>query len=140
MTGHSALMFSYPTPGAKAAATDNRTGRRAAARLRVTIPGRLILLGGSYTCEVGDISQTGARVHCEAAAVDPGATGVLQCMGLDVLCCIVRRDGRCVGLAFEEDVSAEALQEIRQQHDRLSKVRVREDRIFAKRWATGVYT
>lgn len=132
-------MFSYMTPGAKAASDGNRTGRRAAARLRVSIPARLILLDGSYICPLEDISQTGARVRC-AATIAPGATGILQCMGLDVLCSIIRNEDGRFGLHFEEEVSDEALLEIRQEHDRLSKVRIKEDRLHAKRWATGDYS
>lgn len=132
-------MFSYMTPGAEAGSKDNQTGRRAAARLRVSIPAKLILLDGNYRCPLEDISQTGARVSCSAAVV-PGATGILQCMGLDVLCSIIRNEAGRFGLHFEEEVSTEALQEIRQEHDRLSQVRIKEDRLHAKGWATGVYT
>ncbi|WP_416172381.1 PilZ domain-containing protein [Allopontixanthobacter sp.] len=130
-------MFSYATPGVKAATACNPTGRRGTARLRVSIPARLILRGGSCACALESISQTGARVVCKTA-VDIGATGVLQCMELDILCSVVRVEGGYIGLQFDEDVDAQALQKIRQQHDILINTRICNNRLHAKRWATGV--
>ena len=97
------------------------------------------MLGGSYSCFLEDISQTGAKVFCQAD-ISKGETGILQCKEIDVLCKIVRAEGGQFGLIFEEQVSAEAIQEIRQQNDIYRQNHVREERVFARRWATGKYS
>ncbi len=129
-------MLVYPPTDAQPDVGHVSIGRRTAARLRVYIPGKLILLGSIYNCALEDISQTGARVMC-VAAIGTGETGVLQCMKLDVLCKVVRADKNQFGLHFEEDVSAEDIQEMRRQNDIYRRNDAQEMRVFAKQWATG---
>lgn len=131
-------MLVYLPPNARPTTDSSQTGRRASARLRVYIPGRLIMLGGNYPCALEDISQTGARVICDAN-IRSGETGVLQTMDIDVLCKVVRAQKGRLGLQFEEDVSAAAIRELRRQNDIYRKNRIQRDRAHAKRWATGKY-
>ncbi len=114
-------------------------GRRGAARLRVYFPGRLIMIGGTYPCWLEDISQTGARVICQAD-IRQGKTGIFQSMDIEVLCTIVRAGNGRLGLQFEEDVSAEAIQEMRRRHDHSPKGKLSEEKVYARRWATGIYS
>ncbi len=43
-------------------------------------------------------------------------------------------------LRFEEDVSAEAIKEMRLQNDLHRKTFINENRVYARRWATGSYS
>jgi len=127
------------SPDSERAVGSGPTGRRSAARLRVYIPGRLIMLGGSHRCWREDISQTGARVICQAG-ISEDETGILQSMKIDVLCKIVRAGHGRFGLQFEEDVSAEAIKEMRRQNDLHRKTFISENRVYARHWATGSYS
>lgn len=96
------------------------------------------MLGGSHRCWLEDISQTGARVICQAD-ISKGETGILQSMKIEVLCTVVRAGNDRFGLRFEEDVSAEAIQEMRRQNDHHRKTYISENRVHARRWATGTH-
>lgn len=139
MQDHNLPMLGSTSPDAKQAAGTSPTGRRAAPRLRVYIPGRLIMLGGTYPCSLEDISQTGARVICNAD-ISKGETGILQSMELDVLFKIVRAGEGRFGLLFEEDVSIAAIEELRRQNDIHRLNYIREQRAHARSWATGKYS
>lgn len=97
------------------------------------------MLGSSHRCCLEDISQTGARVICQAA-ISKGETGILQSMDIDVLFKIVRAGHGRFGLQFEEEVSAEAIKEIRRQNDLHRKSFIGESRMYARSWATGFYS
>jgi len=112
------------------------TGRRAAARLRVFIPGKLILLDGNYDCTLEDISQTGVRVHCDANA-RKGDEGVLHCMALDVFCEVVRTGNSRIALQFEEEVSLSLVEDIRRKNDLHRKEHEDRFRTMAKQWVAG---
>jgi len=96
------------------------------------------MLGGSHMCSLKDISQTGARVICRAR-ISKGETGILQSMEIEVLFKVVRAENGRFGLRFEEDVSAEAIHEMRRQNDHHRKTYISENRVHARRWATGSY-
>ena len=112
------------------------TGRRAAARLRVYIPGKLILLDGNYDCTLEDISQTGVRVHCDAVA-RKGDEGVLHCMAHYVFCEVVRTGNSRIALQFEEEVSLSLVEDIRRKNDLHRKEHEDRFRTMAKQWVAG---
>jgi hypothetical protein len=120
------------------ATSGNTTGRRTAARLRIQFPGKLIMLGGTYNCALEDISQTGARALCEKD-IGIGETGVLQCMEIDVLFEVVRANKGLFGLQFQEDVSADAIRNMRSDNTVYRHNHIAEVRLVAKQWATGKY-
>ncbi|MBX9662248.1 PilZ domain-containing protein [Novosphingobium sp.] len=78
------------------------TGRRAAPRVRLCIPARVLLLHGQENCLLDDLSQSGARVTIAAKLPMPGAGVVLTAQGLDVFGNVVWSQGVRFGILFEE--------------------------------------
>ena len=91
--------------------------RRESARLRVCVPGQLILLEGTFDCALDDISQGGARVLCNAPLAQ-GHSGVLQCQQLDVFFDVAWADRHAFGLHFAEPVALGTIRSIRWFNDR----------------------
>lgn len=112
-------------------------GRRADARVRLHIPARLILLTGVEQCMLEDLSVTGAALIPQEALPPVGASGILQCEGLEVFG-IVRwaRYGRC-GFKFEERLpmaNVIAMRHLADAYEQNERERFRQS---AKAWVQG---
>ena len=90
--------------------------RRERERLRVCIPGRLILLDATFECAIEDISQYGARVIIDAPLA-PGESGVLQTQRLDVFFDVAWTERGGAGLQFAEPVSQGMIRSVRWFND-----------------------
>lgn len=110
--------------------------RRGAARLRVSIPAELVLLERNCACSLADISLTGARVACDAPPRS-GATAILKCAPLEVLCTVIRVQGKAVGLRFEEEVDLGVIRMLRWHNDSRPRDDTYETRLAARAWVTG---
>lgn len=113
------------------------SGRRADARVRLHIPARLILLTGVEQCMLEDLSVTGAALIPQAALPLVGASGILQCEGLEVFG-VVRwaRYGRC-GLMFEERLpmtNVIAMRHLADAYEQNERDRFRQS---ARAWVQG---
>jgi len=102
----------YPLPASKSQATDDDparvVGRRSAARLRLSIPARLIALNGTFRCILVNLSRTGAQVGLEHPLKN-GDGAILQVAGIDHFAVVMRSErgsfGGVNGLEFEEPLS-----------------------------------
>jgi PilZ domain len=75
---------------------------RAAPRYRVMKPAQIEYGGDKSTCTVRDISTTGAALEVPDPAIIPEKfTLVLLEDGLKLACCVVRRTGFRIGVAFD---------------------------------------
>ncbi|MCP5397308.1 MAG: PilZ domain-containing protein [Sphingomonadaceae bacterium] len=110
--------------------------RRAAARLRVCIPGKLILLGGEYDCALEDVSLTGARVVSDAP-MTKDQQGILQCTPLEVLFTTRWVHGKAAGLEFEEEVGLGTIRMLRWHNDRYRETHDAELRDMMQDWVAG---
>ncbi|WP_168351538.1 PilZ domain-containing protein [Novosphingobium capsulatum] len=111
-------------------------GRRADARARLNIPGRLILRRGVCPCLVEDLSRTGARLvlQCPPAL---GETGVLEINRLEGFGAAVWiRDGHC-GFHFDEPLALEQVIALRQFADHFSEHRREQERTAAREFVQG---
>ncbi|BEV01718.1 PilZ domain-containing protein [Novosphingobium olei] len=115
-------------------------GRRADSRLRLGagLPCRLVLLSGTLTGRVEDISATGARIAV-AAIVASGSEGVLEVNGVEAFGEIVWcRSGR-VGFHFEEKLALEQLVRLRHfsdgfgEHERMRRERIAHEFVTGRR-------
>jgi len=117
-------------------AAHTHTGRRAAARLRLYMPARLVLVDGALPCILENISQTGARIVIQKAR-PISQSGILQCPPLDAFFDRVWAHGVRIGVTFEEPVPAETLHALRQLHDNYDSMSQQEMLRTARAWVRG---
>lgn len=113
-----------------------QTGRRAAPRLRLSLPGRFIALYGHLPCIITNLSQTGAMI----AVNDPlkvGDGGYLRCDPIDHFVMVVRSgDGRNA-IEFDTPLEPELVLEVRSLQETLAE-REKEDLLQKVRsWTRG---
>ncbi len=116
------------------------TGRRGAARLRLSIPARIVSIHGTHDCIVLDLSRTGARIAL-AEPIKLGAGGVLRVAQLEVFGEVVHRAqgsrGGINGLAFEAPLSNDAVLAVRhysESFEAAGRIAFREQ---VRKWVTG---
>lgn len=118
---------------ASAALTSSFPPRRGKARLRVGIPAHLISVHGRSRVTLLDLSESGARVRYEG---EPMKDFVLEWLGYEAFGAVVRRNGRELGLRFDEPIGEACVLGTR---DRMPAVAMTEDQAtrFAREWARG---
>lgn len=115
-------------------------GRRAAPRLRLSIPAKLVSLYGTHRCILIDMSCTGAQVGLEKPlAVDE--TAILQIAGQELFCEIVRISqgpkGGVNGLAFDPPLEAQDVLDMRAYAEGYQLDELRGLRSEVKDWVEG---
>lgn len=116
------------------------TGRRGAARLRLGIPARLETLGGFESCDLVDLSCSGARVAFTPALGRLLATGdgaILRIARLEAFGEVVRCDPSAIAFAFEDDLAHEEVLAVRRHAERLAGDSTRAIRQEARNWVMG---
>lgn len=115
-------------------------GRRAAARLRLSIPVRFTTIYGTYECILLDLSQTGARIAL-ANPMSAGMGGYLTVAQLEMFGEVVRcqrsGDGGVNALAFDDPLPHGAVVRVRHHADTLRQRESAELRDQVRRWVTG---
>lgn len=106
------------------------TGRRAASRLRLSLPGELVTLNGQGRAVVENLSSSGARIATRLT-LRPGMACVLHCHQVEAFGIVQWVNaGRC-GIAFDCPLSAEHLLALRWLDANLD----RTERAQWRRWA-----
>jgi len=123
-------------PGVPATVPAPRTGRRAAARLRLGIEARLVTLGGTLCCRLLDLSRGGARVALDPALAC-GDGGILQVGGFEIFGEVVRSERGSNALFFEEPLGDDHVLAIRAHAEGLERERSDVLRKAARDWVTG---
>ena len=113
-----------------------QTGRRAAPRLRLSLPGRFIALYGHLPCIITNLSQTGAMIAVNEP-LKVGDGGYLKCDPIDDFVIVVRSgDGRNA-IAFDSPLRPETVLEVRSLQETLAE-RERDDLMQKVRaWTRG---
>ena len=116
------------------------TGRRAAARLRLAIPVRMMATHATQTCVLLDLSRTGARIGL-AEPLAPGELLYLRILRLDAFAEVVRHhlgeSGGVNGVVFDEPLSDEVVLAVR-RHAETFEQRERDTlRDQVRRWVSG---
>ena len=112
------------------------TGRRAAPRLRVSLPARLISVEGNQPCVLMNLSRSGAQVAVlDAIRVGEGA--VLQCGSLEVFGDVIRSDFGLNAIRFEDEISDRQVLDIRHYHETFEERERRSLIDTARKWVTG---
>ncbi|MEQ8773382.1 MAG: PilZ domain-containing protein [Erythrobacter sp.] len=127
-----------PRPGSGGAALPPipNTGRRAAPRLRVSLPARLITIEGNQPCVLMNLSRSGAQVAVlESVRVGEGA--VLRCGSLEAFGDVIRSDFGLNAIRFEHELTDEQVLDIRHYHETFEDRERRSLSDTARKWVTG---
>jgi hypothetical protein len=80
-------------------------GRRQVARLRLALPGTLVLVSGQAPCRIDDISQTGASLTIGGMAPPIGVSAMLKVDAIEAFGTVVWRRGPRFGLRFDRPLA-----------------------------------
>ncbi|MEM1196976.1 MAG: PilZ domain-containing protein [Pseudomonadota bacterium] len=100
-----------PKPEARPEPLRN-VGRRRAARLRLSIPARLITVSETRRCVLLDVSRNGAQIGLRKP-LEEGEAGLLQFSRFETFGCAVHQDRGLNGLEFDVELSDADVLEIR---------------------------
>ncbi len=92
-------------------------GRRQAARVRLALPAKVILITGHQPCQLDDLSQTGAQISMERLAPPIGGDVVLMVNGVEAFGTVVWRQGNSFGLCFDEPMPMDDVVKLRGLND-----------------------
>lgn len=111
-------------------------GRRAAPRLRISLPGQLIAVDKAHTCILLNLSRTGAQVAI-LDALREGEGAILRCGKIDHFAIVTRSEFGLNALEFDEPLSDAIVLETRRYHENFEERERRELIEKARRWVTG---
>lgn len=93
------------------------TGRRAAARVRLSVPAEVVLLQGVEKCLLDDLSQHGARITLGGHMPRAGSGMVLKIQALDAFGTVIWVAGQRLGVQFDEALPLNSVVAIRHYAD-----------------------
>lgn len=104
-------------PSFRFAPSTQPPGRRDAARLRLNLPARIVLITGHFPCQLIDMSQTGACICVPGIPPAIGASAVLEVNGIEAFGTVVWRRATQFGVKFDERVPMSDMVALRTVHD-----------------------
>ena len=113
-----------------------QVGRRAAARLRLSLPATLVTIYETRRCIVSNLSETGAQIGVENPLA-LGDSAFLQCAGLDQFATIVRVNKGVNALHFEVPLTHDQVLAVRSVAENFAEIERRGFRQIARDWITG---
>lgn len=114
-----------------------RVGRRAAPRLRLSLPARFISVENTHKAILLNLSRTGAQFAI-LNSVREGEGGILECGKLSAFCLVTRSEFSINAVQFEEPLNHDEVLGIRRYYEEFEE---RERRLLietARQWVTGV--
>jgi hypothetical protein len=124
-----------PTP-APFRTEKRRAGRRREGRLRLGLLAKLELVCGNETCEVVDLSATGARLRVSKAP-RVGNSCILLLDTIEAFGSIVWSSGQLCGMKFDERLLESALIDFRVRREEIAGREQVEELEFARDWVEG---
>ncbi len=112
------------------------TGRRAAPRLRLSLPARLVAVERTHQCILMNLSRTGAQVAI-LDSLREGEGAVLKCGKIDEFVIVNRSEFGLNALTFEEQISDELVLHIRRYHENFEERERRALVETARKWVSG---
>ncbi len=117
------------------------TGKRAAPRLRLSLPARLQTMYDTRRGILLDLSKTGAQIGLEEPLRE-GASAILELQGIDQFGTVVRSgqgvNGGVIGLKFDHPLGEADVLAIRRYSDTYEESEMRALRNEARAWVAGV--
>ncbi|TAD75992.1 MAG: hypothetical protein EAY70_09975 [Sphingomonadales bacterium] len=111
-------------------------GRRAAPRLRLSLPGKLVAIEKVHTCILLNLSRTGAQVAI-LDAMREGEGAILRCGVIDHFAVVTRSEFGTNALEFDEPLTDEIVLEVRRYHENFEERERRALIETARKWVTG---
>lgn len=115
-------------------------GRRAAPRLRLSLPARLQTMYDTRRCILLDLSKTGAQIGLEEPLKE-GASAILELHGIDQFGTVVRlgqgTNGGVNGLRFDHPLTEGDVLAIRRYSDNYEEAEMRALRNEVRAWVAG---
>lgn len=96
------------------------TGRRAAPRLRLSLPGIFLAVRGNLRCIVTNLSQTGVLMAVNEV-LEVGESGYLRCGPIDHFVTVMRKDHGLNALEFDNPVSHDFVIQMRRFQETLAE-------------------
>ncbi len=111
-------------------------GRRAAPRLRISLPAQLIAIEKAHTCILLNLSRSGAQVAI-LNAMREGEGAILRCGVINHFAIVTRREFGINALSFDEPLTDAIVLETRRYHENFEQCERRALIDKARKWATG---
>lgn len=111
-------------------------GRRAAPRLRLSLPAQLIAVEKAHTCILLNLSRTGAQVAI-LEAMREGEGAILRCGVVNQFALVTRSEFGLNALVFDEPLTDAIVLETRRYHENFEERERRALIETARKWATG---
>lgn len=128
-----------PGDGSGAALDDDpieNVGRRAAPRLRLSIPARFQTVSANRRCVLLDVSRTGAQIGL-AKPLAPGAAGFLTFADVEVFGDVIRTAAGSNGIAFDIELGDEVILKVRRFAESFQIEERRALMAEVRAWVTG---
>ena len=113
----------------------NSPGKRAAPRVRSSLPARVETIDGEQNAILENVSRTGARLAMPG--LRQGQRLIMTCGSLDCFGVVQWSDGACIGLAFDDPLSDDQVVEVRRATDAGITLEDLEARAAAADWVEG---
>lgn len=111
-------------------------GRRAVARLRLSIPAQIITVCETRRCILLDLSRTGARIGLETA-LNEGDCGFLDFAGYEAFCTVLRASPGVNGLQFDVPLTDADVLAVRAYVEQCEGDERRQWRAEVEAWVKG---
>lgn len=112
-------------------------GRRRAARVRLALPGKVILITGHQPCRMDDLSQTGACLTVGGVAPRVGDDVVLTVQGVEAFGTVIWRQGASFGVRFDAPLRKDEVVRLRAVHDHFQSLEKEQNRCRAREFVQG---
>ncbi|WP_017666466.1 PilZ domain-containing protein [Porphyrobacter sp. AAP82] len=111
-------------------------GRRAAPRLRLSLPAQLIAIEKAHTCILLNLSRTGAQVAI-LDAIREGEGAILRCGMINHFVIVARSEFGLNALEFDEPLTDAIVLDTRRYHENFEEREKRALIETARKWVTG---
>lgn len=111
-------------------------GRRAAPRLRISLPGQLIAVEKVHSCILMNLSRTGAQVAI-LDSMRAGEGAILRCGMINHFAIVTRSEFGLNAFTFDTPLTDEIVLEIRRYHENFEERERRALIETARKWVNG---
>lgn len=111
-------------------------GRRAAPRLRLSLPAQLVAIEKVHTCILLNLSRTGAQVAI-LEAMREGEGAILRCGIINHFAIVTRSEFGLNALEFDEPLTDAIVLDVRRYHENFEERERRALIETARKWVTG---